>query len=63
MANKIPVTFKGAKVGTLNITIEELPNLNDFLDMDGSLFKVTKKTFIYDDDGKVLQIDFDLELK
>ncbi|MGY2270921.1 MULTISPECIES: hypothetical protein [Pseudomonas] len=60
MANKIQVKFKGKKNSTSNITIEELPNKGDFLNMDGEVWEVTKKTFYYDANGSVVGVDFDL---
>ncbi|MBD8096181.1 hypothetical protein IFR08_00870 [Pseudomonas fluorescens] len=61
MATKIPVKFKGTKKNsTTDISIEELPNKGDFLDMDGQVWEVTKKTFFYDANGSVTGVEFDL---
>ncbi|AZF09090.1 hypothetical protein C4J93_0876 [Pseudomonas sp. R2-37-08W] len=61
MTTKIPVKFKGTKKNsTANISIEELPNKGDFLNLDGQVWEVLKKTFVYDADGSVTGIEFDL---
>ena len=60
MANNIQVKFKGKKNSTSNVKIEELPDKGDYLNMDGQVLEVTKKTFHYDANGSVTEIEFDL---
>jgi hypothetical protein len=61
MANKIQAKFKGTKHNkTSNISIEDLPNKGDFLNMDGETSEVIKKTFHYDANGAVEFISYDL---
>lgn len=61
MATKIQAKFKGSKCNkTANISIEDLPNKGDFLNMDGEDSEVIKKTFYYDANGAVDFVQFDL---
>ncbi|MGH8451011.1 hypothetical protein [Pseudomonas sp.] len=61
MANEIKVKFKGKKNSISNVLIEELPNIGDKLAFPGDpVATVIGKTFHYDNDAKVIEIEFEL---
>ena len=63
MANKPKITFKSGatkhKAAPSNIDISELPNKGDYINEDGHVFIVEKKTFISENDV-IVGIEFEL---